>query len=196
MAVYPDIISSVPSNIPFQWSLIQQVIATKFENGVERRRLIRFGKYRVITLQYQQIQFVKVRVIYNFYNAQRGPLTSFKFFFPDVSYHFDEYAGYAESGQTTLIMPSKGGTNVILKQDGVVVSEADYIFTPYAGPDGEDRVTLAYGAPAGAKYTLDFTGVLKIKARFDEAPIVFNEIKATFSSLTIVLKQLQPVLWE
>ena len=134
--------------------------------------------------------------IYDFYNAQKGPLTSFKFFFPEISHHFDEYAGYAQDGQTTLIMPSMGGVNVILKQDGVIVSEVNYIFTPYAGPDGEDRVTLAYGAPEGAKYTLDFTGVLKLKARFDEAPIVFNEVKAAFSSLTVVLKQLQPVLWE
>lgn len=186
--LYPDIVSGVPSVIPFEYGMEQRALITEFENGAEQRRVIDGSPKRYIKINYSNMTYSDANTITTFYRAVDGPLTSFRFVFPNNKTVADEYAGSATyTGQTQLYMPSRYATGYTLKKNGIVVSPSAYTFYVYPYDSISDLVSLNVGATLGDKFHWTFTGRLVIKARFASGPVNFADVKDFYSSAIINL---------
>ncbi|MCK5018370.1 MAG: hypothetical protein KAS32_15030 [Candidatus Peribacteraceae bacterium] len=197
MSAYPDIITSgITATLPLQHATAQAILKTEFENGKESRRLIWDSVRRSVKINYSTMYFEYANELRRFYENMRGPYHSFTFFFPQIEQYVNELVGTLTSSATTINLPSKNAQSYELRVNGSPLVEGigeDWIFTAEGGPDGEDLATfdelLTF---SGDVFFFDFTGQLKIKARFSEKPIVFSDVKKYWSSTTVELIGLEP----
>ena len=189
MSIYPDVITEVPATLPIEHSHAQAVLTTEFENGVESRRLLWPATRKSISVNYDVVTFANSNVLRRFYESMDGPFQKFVFYFPQVEYYESELAGTAFGGETTINLPAKlGGQTYSLYRNSVLLEEGiSYVISPAPGPDGEMMAALTFSALAGDRYTFTFTGYLKVNARFDQAPMVFSDIKNLVSVVRVNL---------
>lgn len=203
--VYPHIVKEISCTLPFQHNESQAVLSTEFENGVEVRRLIQDAPRRGLRIAYSPIFFDDVNVLRRFYEQRSGSLLSFDFYYPfDGVIYVNEYVGTSITGsETTLNLPSWNATNYTLYKNGISLTyTVDWSFSagtadPTKGyPITPDQATLVSAPAVGDVFHFDFTGNLKVKARFSDSPLGFSEMKggayeAGLSSLTVELKGLE-----
>lgn len=193
-SVYPDVVSTIPGVIPFQWQYEQRVLVSEFADGSESRRLSWQSNKKSVAISYRYISRTQARDLYEFYRKMEGPLTSFSFFFPNSLTYYKEFCG-TYTGTTSINLPSLSDEGASVKDlyagNTLLVQDVDYKFYRAGSYDGGDRVELLFTPVAGSKFFWSFTGRLKVKARFEEGPIQINEIKDRFSSLSVELVGLE-----
>ena len=160
-------------------------IVVKFdEMGVEQRKQKRAYPTRNITLKYKEILKSDIRKIWQFHIDRRGAYESFSFFldtdlaeYMTTDIYEDEYVGSGDSVTTMFELPSKGASSYTLKVNGSSQSEAThYNYTGEVGSDGEDRINFVSPPISGEVITWDFIGYLKIRCRFEDDAMEYDDM--------------------
>jgi hypothetical protein len=180
MSAFPEI-TSVPFGNPVIQQLQFKTLITGFDDlGKEQRKQKWLYPRRLITLRYPYISKSEAETLFQFYIARSGAYQAFSFFYPsprgnEYSY-LHEYIGTGSSGIISFNGCSKYASNYTLYLDGVSQEETtDYTITAVSGPDGEDLITFVSAPSAGERITFSFTGRLKIRARFQDDKLNFEE---------------------
>jgi hypothetical protein len=180
MAVYPNP-STTPYVNPVTWEQEWKTLRSNFDDlGEEKRKQKWLYPKRNITLKYNAITKDQAESLYEFYQARKGSYNAFVWFESTGIGAYKSYSSeyVAGMGTTTLVfnLPATGSSQTLaVNVGGAATATSNYTFSAGGGPDGEDKITFVSSsaggitAPASTKYiTCDFTGRLKIKCRFSE----------------------------
>lgn len=160
-------------------------IVVKFDDkGVEQRKQKRAYVTRDVTLKYKEILKSDIRKIWQYQIDRGGSFEAFSLFldtdlaeYMTTDIYEDEYVGSGDSAVTMFELPSKGATSYALKVNGTLKTESThYNFTGEVGGDGEDRINFVSPPTSGEVITWDFTGFLKIRCRFQDDEMEFDDM--------------------
>jgi hypothetical protein len=196
METYPDVLTGIPAILPLKYATQRAVLKTEYENGVEQRRLLWASHRRDVSLNYSVLPFALANELRRFYEARGGSFQMFNFFFPQIEVYTLELVGVVGSlAIGGFDLPSLGATSYTLYKNGSALTEgADWTFTAGTPPDIPDSVTLTTVGLPGETFHFDFTGRLRILARFGDNPFNITEIKDYLASFQVSLKGLEPQL--
>jgi len=196
MATYPgysEIKYINPVTIVTQYKTL---ISNFNDLGEEKRRRKWLYPKRNITLSYAYLSIANATTIWQFYKDRSGAYQSFSFFL-DSTYDDDksyegEYVGTGDGSTVLFNLPSKNATDYTLYIDGVeqTAGGVDYTFGDNDGLDGADTATFEAAPASGERITYDFTGILKVRCRFAEDNLSFEEINNKLVTTGITLQGL------
>lgn len=197
METYPDVITGIAATLPLRYATPRAVLKTEYDNGIEQRRLLWASHRRNVDINYSVMPFDKAHELMRFYEARGGSFEMFNFFFPQIAIYAYELVGVViGTAIGTFDLPSLGATSYTLYRNGAALTEGvDWTFTGGTPPNIPDSATLigAVGTP-GQSFHFDFTGRLRILARFNDNPFSITEIKDFVASVKVSLKGLEPQL--
>lgn len=192
--VYPDVITGIPAVLPLRYSTNRAVLKTEFETGLEQTRLLWPAPRRDVRISYSVTTFARAHELRRFYEARGGSYERFSFFFPQTETYVSELVGVCHF---TVIagfeLPSLGATSFTLyKNDVALVEGVDWNFIAGTPPDVADFADLSPNTIGiGDVIKFDFTGRLRIIARFASNPFDITEIKDYLGSVTVSLSGLE-----
>jgi hypothetical protein len=126
-------------------------------------------------LTYYKVTKAQASVLYNFYLARKGAYEAFNYFYPLSGAYEGEYVGTGDGSTTIFNLPCTGAFGYTVYLDGIEQTEGvDYTFTAEGGADGADKTEFNVAPAAGEYITIDFTGYLKVHARFAEDGLSFE----------------------
>ena len=202
MSVYPNP-STAPYTNPVKWEMEFKTLKSNFDDlGEEKRKKKWLYPRRNITLKYEAITKDEVEDLYEFYQARAGSYGDFVWFESTgvgaYKTYSSEYVG--GMGTTTLVfnLPALGSSATItMNVAGGASATSNYTFSAGGGSDGEDKVTFVSSsaggitAPASTQYvTCDFTGRLKIRCRFAEDRLSWDNFYDSMINVGVKLKGL------
>jgi hypothetical protein len=128
-----------------------------------------------VTVRHEAITKAQIATLYAFYLARSGSYEAFNFFLTYSNTYSGEYVGTGDGLMLAFDLPAVNSTDHKLYVDGAE-QEAGiaYTFSAAGGADGADRVTFAVAPNDGTRITCDFTGNLKIRARFAEDNMTYQ----------------------
>jgi len=176
MALYPAV-TSVPYVEPFSESILFKTLISQFDDlGEEKRKQKWLYPKRMLTLHYKNLSKSEALTLWQFYLARKGPHEAFSFFYPLSNTYTGEYVGTGDGSTTAFNLPCKTASSYTLYVDGVSQTGGgvDYTFDALGGADGADKVTFTAAPADGTRITWDFTGYLKVRARFFEDNMDFE----------------------
>lgn len=195
MVVYPDIITGIPATLPLETATSRAVLKTEYENGIEQRRLLWDSHRRDVKINYSILHFDAANELRRFYEARKGSFEKFYFFFPQEEIYVNELIGVVLTSISSFDLPSLGASAYTLYQNGApLIETSEWTFTPGTPPDVPDSASLVTAPSLGDTFHFDFTGRLRILARFGNSPIVFREVKKYFATTSVSLTGLEPQL--
>lgn len=196
METYPDVITGIPAIIPLSYATQRAVLKTEYENGVEQRRLMWASHRRDVRINYSVLPFDKAQELLRFYEARGGSFEMFNFFFPQtITYEYELVGVVIGNAIGGFYLPSLGATSYVLYRNGVpMVEGSDWTFTAGTAPDIPDSAVLTTVGFPGQAFHFDFTGRLRMLARFNDNPFAITEVKDFFASVKVSLKGLEPQL--
>lgn len=170
MATYPEEPApTYPFIIEPEWS----TTVTPFTSGKEERRVRRlFAAYNV-TVTYGALTQAQAQTVWDFYMARRGSYEAFYVYDLAIlgldSWSHDAlYLGTGDGSTTTFDIPGRSTSSQKIYNAGTEVDSADYSILTGGGSSNSDRVTFDTAPDSGDILTCDFTGALRIRARFAE----------------------------
>ncbi len=193
MVAFPDIITGVSPQNPFQEEIAFKTLATDFENGQENTKQKWLYPRRSFTLKYQTITKDEARTLWQFFLDRKGKHEPFNLFLPHVNMYSSEYVATGDGAETVFNLPSKLAANYTLYQDGAPLTEGvsyDYVFDSEGGADGADKITCNTAPPVGSRLTFTFTGRLKVRAKFAEDMFSFETFYDRLANAGVKLKGL------
>ena len=194
MEAYPDIVATVKSTTPLQWSDNFRILSTEYENEQSDRRLLDGYPQREIRLRYGPVVYAQAQTLRVFYERMKGPFQAFWFRFPQVKVCVKELVATATVNTTNAVLdlPSWGAQTYSMYRNGGLIDEGpDYSFSASSNIAVPDSATVYY-VYAGDTLTWSFTGRLMIPARFSKTPLVFSDFKDMYSYITSELKSVMP----
>jgi hypothetical protein len=170
MVAFPDLVTSVSPEHPFPEQDGWRTLITEFEGGNETRKQKRLYPRRSFPLKYRYISKTEARTLWRFFNARKGSKEAFNFFLPWSNEYAGEYVGTGDGSTTNYNAPSKTAVSVTVYVNGTAQTGGgtDYTLTQGGGADGADLIEFVFAPASGAQITMDFTGYLKVRSRFDE----------------------------
>jgi hypothetical protein len=193
MSLYPNL-SEVGFNVISQ-DMTQKVLKSGFEDlgktQVKRKWL--YPK-RNFSLKYQNILNDPLRVLEQFYMARNGGFSSFTFIMPDTETndYVGEYVGTMDGSKVAFNLPCKDATGIKIYVDNIEQTlTTNYSLTLSGGADGVDLCTFVSAGSAGARVTIDFSGVLAVQCRFKDT-INFDRVRysKSFNNFSVDLEGL------
>jgi len=154
--VYPAVITPV-------WKTL---ISDYEEGGEQRRSKWMFAKYDV-TQQYKNINLTEARILWDFYMAQKGAYKTFYFFDFYALNHNEMYVGTGDGSISTFDIPGKSTSSRKLYVNGTETTTG-FSYLAGGGDGNADRVQFTTAPASGQIITIDFTGCLRIKCRFEQ----------------------------
>ena len=191
MATFPEIATQSLTVEPEFNTLI-----SGFDGGGEQRRSKQlYPKYNV-TLAYEKREVADVRTLWEFYMARNGAqeafyIYDFTLFLEQTFNHVGAYCGTADGTDTIFDIPGRTTTSHTIYSDAVDVT-ADTTILVGGGSSDSDRVEYDTAPSEGAIITADFTGYLRIRARFAEDKLPRETFIEQIYSYGISLKGLSP----
>jgi hypothetical protein len=169
MVAFPDLLTIRPLN-PLDQGQEFQTLISSFEGGNESRKQKQLFPRRSLRLQYKGKSTADARTLWQFHQARKGRHEEFNLFFPFENEYVGEYVGTGDGSATSFNAPSRNAYSVTIYVDGSeqVGGGTDYTFTQEGGADGADLIEFVPAPSVGAQVTIDFTGYLKIRARFED----------------------------
>jgi len=201
MAVYPNP-STAPYSDPVSWEMEFKTLRSNFDDiGVEKRKQKWLYPKRNISLKYPVITKDEAEALYEFYQARGGSYGAFVWFESTGIGAYKTYSSeyVAGTGTTTLAfnLPSKGATSRTINVGGAATATSNFAYSSGGGSDGEDKITFVsssaggLSAPASTHYiTYDFTGRLKIRCRFAEDRLAWDNFYDRVINTGVKLKGL------
>lgn len=191
MVAYPDVLTSVTILNPFTSENEFKTIVTTFDNlGNQTTKQKWLYPKRNVTLTYLTSGQSTFRTLWQFYNARAGKYGTFSFFYPYSDVYIGEYIGTGDGTTTTWNLPVKTGSSYTVYIDGSSVSGGgvDYTYTSGGGGDGEDLIAFTVAPNSGTRLTMDFTGILKIRANFADDILSWDNLLTRIFTTGIKLK--------
>ena len=191
MATFPEIATQSLTVEPEFNTLI-----SAFDGGGEQRRSkLLYPKYNV-TLAYNTLEVADVRMLWEFYIARNGAqeafyIYDFTLFLEHKFNHKGLYCGTADGTDTIFDIPGRTTTSHTIYSDGADVTSVTTILVG-GGSSDSDRVEYDTAPTEGAIITADFTGYLRIRARFAEDKLPRETFIEQVYSYGIKLKGLSP----
>jgi hypothetical protein len=199
MSKFPEV-SEVGFANPLGMELETKTLTSNYDDlGGEQRKQKWLYPRRNLTLVYNYISKADSETLWQFYIARGGAFEAFNFFMPepetDYPAYVGEYVGTGDGSTALFNLPSRLAAAYVLYLDGASQTEGvDYNFNPEGGEDGADTIDFsdsAMTAPAsGVRITWDFTGTLKIRSRFAEDRLSFEQFYDRLANHGIQLKGL------
>ena len=195
MAEFPTL-TSVPYIDPIAEDIEFKTLISSFDDlGVEKRKQKWLYPKRVITLNYKGISKAEIKTLYQFYIARAGAYEAFNFFYPDeesVNAYVKEYVGTGNGSTTVFNLPAKTSTSYTLYLDDVAQTAGgtDWTFGSATGADGADKCTMTAAPASGERLTFTFTGYLKVRCRFGEDKLSFENFHDRLINGTLKLQGL------
>jgi hypothetical protein len=154
-----------------------KTLISEFEDmGAEKRRRKQLYPKRNVTISYQGIEKANAKTLWQFFIDRGGKYEAFNFFYSRSNTYAGEYIGQGDSVTKAFNTPSRAATSVTVYKDGSALAlNTEYQWSGEAGTDGADKIYLPVVPVSGERLTMDFTGVLKVRARFDEDVLSFED---------------------
>ena len=190
MAVYPEN-SSIPFDNPVPVTMQFMTLESPFGKHGEEQSSQQwlYPKRHVGPLKYSYVEKADARTLWQFYQARKGAHESFTFYLPNPDDYVNEYVGPGDGSTVVFNLPCKTSSNRDLKVDGVSQTEGvDYTFSAGGGVDGADQVTFTVAPAIGLYITLDFTGLLKIRSKFKEDKLSWEEFYNRLTKMGLKFK--------
>jgi len=191
MATFPEIATQSLTVEPEFNTLISQ-----FDGGGEQRRSKQlYPKYNV-TLAYDTLEVVDVRTLWEFYMARNGSqeafyIYDFTLFLEHKFNHKGLYCGTGDGSTVIFDIPGRTTTSHTIYSNAADVT-TDTTILVGGGTSSSDRVEYDTAPSEGAIITADFTGYLRIRARFAEDKLPRETFIEQIYSYGIKLKGLAP----
>ena len=198
MAVFPDIKDTIPVLEPLsQAGAFKTLVSTYDDAGEEKRRRKWLYVKRSFTLKYKGISKANGRTLYEFFCARYGRYEAFSFFYPFSETYTGEYVGTGDASTVVWNLPSKTASSYTLYKNGAALTAGgvDWTFASGGGADGADKATLATAPASGERLTFDFTGYLKVRARFAEDMMSFDTFYNLIATTGIQIQGLLNSNW-
>ncbi len=205
MAKFPefsDVQYDFPLNIEFE---TRTLISTFDGLGKEkRRRKFNFAR-RNLTLSYTDrfLTRAQMRTLWQFYLDRGGSYEAFSVFVTGptaavaaagVNTYEGEYVGVGDGSTLSFDLPSRyAGTTTFYYTSGdstLQFSPDAYDFSGEAGADGCDRIGFNTPPNEGSVLSMDFTGQLKVRSRFMEDRLSYQDFYNIVARAGIELKGL------
>lgn len=193
MSVYPEN-SSIPFDNPVPVTMEFKTLASRHgKHGEEQtKQQWLYCKREIGPLKYSWIDKAsEARPLWQFYQARKGAFEAFIFYLPNSDQYVGEYVGTGDGATTVFNLPCKSSSGRTIYVDGVSQTEGvDYTFSAGGGVDGADKITFTAAPATGQYVTIDFTGLLKIRCRFKEDKLKYEEFYDRLTKIGIKFKGL------
>lgn len=187
MAAYPDF-TSIAVEEPYHEEINWKTMVSQFDDlGEEQRKQKWLYPKRSVTLRHAYITKAKARDIWKFYIARGGAYDAFNYFVPFADAYTSEYVGTGDGTSTSFNLPCKDISTRTVYIDGTSVADT---ITTAGGADGADLITFGTAPSDGQRITMSFTGRLKIRCRFEEDNLSFDQLYNDLVTIGIKLKGL------
>jgi len=193
MATFPE------SPAPIYPLLVTPVFNTRIaetDGGQEQRRQkLSFPKFDV-TAKYSHLTASEFQTLWDFYMARKGAYEAFYIYDLALldSLSFSQsglYAGTGDGATEVFDIPGRSTSAVTVYVDGVSKTlTTDYVLLTGGGASSADRIDFVAPPDAGEIITVDFTGYLRIRARFKADLLSRSMFKYLLFSTGIELKGL------
>jgi len=171
MATFPESpIPIYPLIVEPEW----KTLISGFDGGGEQRRQKQlFPKYNVV-VNYDALSETAEQILWDFYMARKGAYEAFYIY--DLALlagiapnHNGQYCGTGDGATEIFDIPGRSTSSHVVYLDGVEQTiTTDYVILTGGGESSSDRIDFVSPPVAGAVITVDFTGFLRIRARFAE----------------------------
>ena len=171
MSTFPESPAPIyPLIVEPEW----RTLTSDFDGGGEQRRQKQlFPKYNV-TVSYGALSESDMQTLWDFYMARKGAYEAFYIY--DLALlagiapnHDGQYAGTGNGSTEVFDIPGRSTSSHTVYVDGVEQTiTTDYVILTGGGESSADRIDFVSPPSAGEVITVDFTGYLRIRARFAE----------------------------
>jgi hypothetical protein len=164
MAVYPDNpLPQFPLSIEPEWRTIPSLM----DGGKEQRKAKRQFAVFNAKLQYAVMKKAEFDTIWAFYQSCKGAYASFYFFDNDTHDYAGLYINAGDGVATIFDLPGKSTSSHTIYLDGNLQSSGYTILTG-GGQGSADRISFTTHPSNGVIISCGFTGILRIKCRFQD----------------------------
>ena len=190
--VFPESILPI---YPVTITPIWQTITSRFDGGGEQRRQKQLYATYDVSLKFTALSGPDAQTLWAFYMARKGAAQAFWFYDPAPSIgitttHAGLYVGAGDGSTDIFDLPGKSTSARTIYLGGVEETGLSYLT---GGGDGNaDRVDFTSAPAAGQIITVDFTGVLRIRARFAIDRLSRELFMTVLFNFGIQLKGLSP----
>jgi len=196
MSLYPTR-SSVPYTSPRSLTPEFKTLIDRFGNqGAEqRKRKWLYNKWNLI-LNYENITKANATILYQFFINRSGRWEAFHWLDDFEDTYIKQYFAIGDGSRFLFDLPGKDISDYTIYGDGVSYTESpdstseDYIIIEDTGADGGDQVQFFDILDDGVRLTIDFTGKLKIRCRFQNDIMPFEHFFNVVANIGIELKGL------
>ena len=167
MEVFPAAPAPVyPMTITPVWNTLISTYDNVKSASEQRRQGALFPLYDA-TVFYDALEISEIGILWAFYMARRGALGAFLLYDLYVMAHAGQYVGVGDGVTDIFDIPGKSTSSRTLYINGVSESSG-FAYLTGGGDGGSDRVDFTTAPALGSIITIDFTGYLRIKCRFEE----------------------------
>lgn len=189
--------TTVPYSNPRTLTLVTKTLVSQFDDqGAEqRKRKWLYNKWNV-GLTYSSITKANASILYQFFIIMNGRYTSFHWLDNFEDTYIRQYFATGDGVTDLFDLPGKDISAYTIYGDGGSFQEApdatssDYITLDDTGADGGDQVQFLVAPNTGVRLTIDFTGKLKVRCRFQNDVMPFEYFYNLIANAGIELKGL------
>ena len=171
MSTFPESPAPIyPLIVEPEW----KTLVSGFDGGGEQRRQKQlFPKYNVV-VGYDALTSSNAQTLWDFYMARKGAYEAFYIY--DLALlasvapnHDGQYCGTGDGATEIFDIPGRSTSSQSVYVDNVLQTiTTDYVILTGGGESSADRIDFVSPPAAGEVITVDFTGFLRIRARFLE----------------------------
>ena len=171
MSTFPESPAPIyPLTVEPEW----KTLVSGFDGGGEQRRQKQlFPKYNVV-VGYDALTSSNAQTLWDFYMARKGAYEAFYIY--DLALlasiapnHDGQYCGTGDGATEIFDIPGRSTSSQSVYVDNVLQTiTTDYVILTGGGESSADRIDFVSPPAAGEVITVDFTGFLRIRARFLE----------------------------
>jgi uncharacterized protein (TIGR02217 family) len=183
MAKFPE--TNPTPNYPLTIIPKWRTIKTPMESGKEQRRSAWVYPQFDVKVNYTAMVSSNAQNLYEFYMARQGSYEAFHIY--DMALHRSIsrthtglFVGNGDSTTVTFDLPGRSVSAETIYIDGSSQSTSNYTLVTGGGVSSSDRVTFSTSIlpSTGEVITADFTGYLRIRARFADDNMPFELFEA------------------
>jgi hypothetical protein len=181
MAVFPS--TTVEYINPVRTDIQYKTLITNFDDeGEEQRKQKWTYPKRSIHLTFKNMSKSEAETLWQFYIDRAGSYEAFAFFestgINDPYTYTQEYVGTGDSTTTVYNVPAvNSSASHTMYLDGI--STTGYTMSYGGGSDGEDKATFDVAPNTSEVITYSFTGQLRLRCRFAEDKMTFDNFYDT-----------------
>ena len=195
MATYPE----DPKPIyPLIVTPVWKTLISQQGTGKEQRRQKSLFPMYDVRVRYHGLSAADAKTLWEFYMDRKGAYEAFYIYdlalLADVSFnHTDQYCGTGDGATDTFDIPGRSTSSQTVYVDGATQSTpGDYSILTGGGESSSDRIQFVAAPAEGEIITCDFTGFLRIRARFKEDRLPRDLFITNLFRYGIELKGLKP----